>query len=137
MQETDVWADNSVSGRESIHSSHFFDFYDEGFLHEVYSKLLKRELDPPGRAHYLVAIRSGESRYSILSDVARSSEARGAGVELRGMTPYHCMKVVKRIPILGRLVQAALFLWRVDALMKDLRALENHVYRVSSKIGDL
>ncbi len=136
MQETRVQS-GTTSGQESIHASYFFNFYDQEFLNEAYGKLLKREPDPTGNSHYLAALRAGESRYHILSSLARSGEAKEHGIVLQGMLPYRCMKIVTAIPILGSVVQAGLFFWRVDALLKDLRALENHVYRLSSKFDDL
>jgi hypothetical protein len=137
MPEPHIRAEGPPIERGSIHASYFFDFYDEAFLQEVYVKLLKRNPDSSGKAYYLGAIRAGASRYRILNDLSQSSEGRIGGVKLRGMLPYRCMKVVKAIPIVGRVVQAILFLWRADALLKDLRALENHMYRLSSKVGDL
>ena len=136
MQETRAQAGTS-SEQESVHASYFFNFYDEEFLIEAYGRLLKREPDPTGRTYYLASLRAGESRYRILSSLAHSNEAKELGVKLNGMWPYRCMKVIKAIPILGSLAQAGLFFWRVDALLKDLRALENHVYRLSTKFDDL
>lgn len=135
MQAAPFEVDGPETEKTVIQASYFWDFYDEDFLREAYRCLLRREIDPTGLAHHLARIRAGESRYRILSDLSRSKECKGAGVTLRGLAPYRCMKFVRAIPVVGRIVQAAIFLWRIDTFMKDLRALENHVYRLSSKIN--
>ena len=122
---------------ESVNASYFLDFYDEEFVQEAYAKLLRRAPDASGRAHYLGLLRSGDSRYQILDSLSRSSECRNEGVRLNGMTSYRWIKKIQAIPVLAQLAQTLLFIWRINRFMKDLRALENHVYRVSSKVGDL
>lgn len=122
--------------RDSLPASYFFDFYDEEFLSEVYLQLLKRPLDPTGASGYLPLIRQGKSRYLILDNVIRSAEAKAVGVELSGMAAYRIVKVLLRIPVVGHVLQAAALLLRAGRLMNDLRAMENHLYRLS-KIEDL
>jgi Domain of unknown function (DUF4214) len=117
-----------------IHASHFFAFYDEDFLIEVYDKLLKRKPDPTGIATYLPLIRSGETRYRVLDAISRSPEAGAIGVRVFGMKPYRRMRRLRRIPVAGRMVDAALILWHANDLMRDLRAFETHIYRISKKI---
>ena len=135
MQAAPFEIDDPGIEKTTVHASYFWDFYDEGFLREAYRCLLKREIDPTGLAHHLAHIRAGESRYRTLFDLSRSQEFKGAGVILRGLSSYRWMKIVRAIPVVGRIAQATIFLWRIDAFMKDLRALENHVYRLSTKIN--
>lgn len=122
------------TGKVKIHSSHFFDFHDQEFVEEVYRKLLLREPDPTGLQKYVSDVRRGESRYKILSAIARSSEARQAGVVLEGMNAYEISSVVKSIPIIGTLVELFSFFWRIKSFRQDMRALENHLYRISQGI---
>lgn len=114
-----------------IQAAHFFDFYDEEFLVEVYKMLLGRAPDPSGLAAYMPLIRSGETRYLVLDAISRSPEAGAIGVRVFGMKPYRRMRSLRRIPVIGRLVDAAVLLWNAREIMRDLRALENHIYRVS------
>ena len=123
--------------QETIHASYFFAFYDAEFVDQVYQKLLKRPPDPSGGSHYLAAIRAGESRYQILDGIFRSEEAREQGVQLLGMTRYRRRRALYAIPFVGRLAQILAFLWQAGSVRKDLRALENHLYRLSNKVGDL
>lgn len=122
-----------------VHASHFFEFYDEDFLIEVYAKLLGRAPDPVGLATYLPMIRSGETRYRILDAISRSPEAGAIGVRVFGMKPYRRMRRLRKIPVVGRLVDAALMLWHSKEMLRDLRAFENHIYRISknSKIDSV
>lgn len=134
MQATPSEVEDPASGKTTIDASYFWDFYDEAFLQEAYRRLLKREIDPHGLAHYLVHIRAGESRYRVLYELSRSKEGKGAGVTVHGLLSYRFLRIVRAIPIVGKLVQAGIFLWRIDSFMRDLRALENHAYRLSTKV---
>jgi len=129
-------ATQHLKQRDSIPASYFFDFYDEEFLSEVYLQLLKRPVDPAGASGYLPLIRQGKSRYVILDNIIRSAEAKAAGVTLSGMTAYRTMKVLRKIPIAGHVVQAVMLLLSAGRMMDDLRAMENHLYRLS-KIENL
>lgn len=114
-----------------IHASYFFDFCDEEFVIEVYDKLLGRAPDPVGLSTFLPLIRAGESRYLVLDGIANSAEAREFGVQLLGMRPYRRMRKWCKIPVVGRVIHAVLLLWHAGEMMKDLRALENHLYRIT------
>jgi len=116
---------------DCIHASYFFDFYDEDFLIEVYARLLRREPDPAGLAAYLPLIRSGETRYRVLDAISRSPEAGAIGVRVFGMKPYRRMRRLRKIPVLGRVLDSILMLWHAKEMMRDLRAFENHIYRIS------
>ncbi|MCW2361387.1 MULTISPECIES: DUF4214 domain-containing protein [Sphingobium] len=120
-----------------VHASYFFAFYDAEFVDQVYHKLLKRPPDPTGGSHYVAAIRAGDSRYQILDSIFRSAEAREQGVQLIGMSRFRRRRKLYAIPVIGKLAQMIAFLRQVDAVRRDLRALENHLYRLSNKIGDL
>ncbi|MBF5090894.1 DUF4214 domain-containing protein [Novosphingobium sp. NBM11] len=120
---------------DCIHVSHFFDFHDEEFLNEVYAKLLGRQPDPSGLATYLPMIRSGETRYRVIEAISRSPEAGEKGVRVFGMKSYRRMRKISRIPIIGRLTAGFMLFWNAQDMLRDLRALENHVYRVSKKSG--
>lgn len=112
-------------------ASYFLNFHDAQFLEEVYRNLLKREPDPPGYSRYIYQLRLGESRYRILRDISRSGEARQKNVTLRGMSGYSVYRVIEKIPVLGSLVILFFFFLRIKSFLKELRALENHAYRLT------
>ncbi|BDD67261.1 hypothetical protein Sj15T_22820 [Sphingobium sp. TA15] len=114
-----------------IHSSYFFEFHDQEFVEEVYLKLLLREPDPVGLQKYLSIIRKGGSRYQVLRDIARSTESRQTGVMLEGMNAYNISRILKNIPVFGTIIEIFSFCCRIKSFRQDMRALENHIYRIS------
>ena len=47
---------------------------DEEFLEEVYQKILKRDMDEIGRAHFLKHLKAGQTRVDIIQDIMTSEE---------------------------------------------------------------
>lgn len=117
-----------------LHVSYFLNFYDEQFVWELYAKLLNRKPDVQGNAYYLSLVRAGVSRYEIVSNIASSREFASRKVPLAGMKSYRVYRSLAAIPVLGRFVQGVVFLFNIETFLKDLRALENHVYRLSVHI---
>ena len=115
----------------SFQAAYFLNFHDNQFLQEVYRHLLKREPDPPGYSRYIYQLRLGESRYKILRDISRSSEARQKNVTLSGLGGYSVYRLIENIPVVGSGVVLLFFLLRIKRFLRELRALENHAYRLT------
>ncbi len=118
----------------NFHASYFLNFYDDHFLEEVYRHLLKREPDPPGYSRYIYQLRLGESRYKILRDISRSGEARQKNVTLSGLGGYSVYRLIEPVPVIGSMVILLFFLLRIKSFLKELRALENHAYRLTRAV---
>jgi len=127
----ELYDEQSFMYHEVVHAAEFFSFYDKDFITQVYLRLLKREPDPIGFGEFLAQIRSGETRYSIIEAISNSPEGRKSGVRLEGMDGYKRFKKIQAIPVIGTLFAIAMILSKSKALIKDLRALENHIYRMS------
>lgn len=122
---------NMSFSNEVVHSSYFFDFHDTDFVEEVYRKILHRQVDPAGLERYTMLLRKGESRYLVLREIYNSNEARNVGVKLEGIARYGKFSKVKSIPVIGNFVEIISFLSNIKSFRNDLRALENHMYRMS------
>jgi hypothetical protein len=122
---------NMSFGKEVVHSSYFFDFHDTDFVEEVYRKILHRQVDPAGLERYTMLLRKGESRYLVLREIYNSNEARNVGVKLEGIGRYGKFSKVKSVPVIGNFLEIISFLSNIKSFRKDLRALENHMYRMS------
>lgn len=109
-------------------------YHDEEFLAQVFAFYLGRPADEEAVAHYTRLLRSGASRQQVLLDVARSPEARKRGKTARGEGRVAAALFVDRIPVVRTLAAIVRFNLNLRAHMRDMRALQNHLYRLSKKV---
>lgn len=124
---------SAEAGQAHVHD--FMQYYDEEFVRVAFRYYLGREPDGPGLDHYLVGIRRGLSRQRVLADIARSREARLRGRRATGQRSLEVAVDLDRIPLLGALVVLLKFSAGIKHHMRDMRAMQNHLYRLSKKIG--
>ena len=117
-----------------IRVDHFMRYHDEQFLAQVFAYYLGRQPDPAGFAHYLRLIRSGTSRQHVLLDIARSPEARKRGKRAVGEGRIAAALIVDHIPIVRTLVAIIRFNLNLRRHMREMRALQNHLYRLSKNL---
>jgi O-antigen chain-terminating methyltransferase len=108
-------------------------FHDSDFVIGAFRKILDRDPDPVGYEYYLKRVRLGASKSSVIGDLASSREGR-RNIKISGLWRYRVMVILARIPVLGRLVEAVVFLCRVREFTADIRKLENHLYRLTVEI---
>jgi Domain of unknown function (DUF4214) len=111
------------------------ELYDEQFVQACYTRFLEREADSEGAAYYLERLRKGENKYAILSDIAMSKEAVAKGTDKHTHVGYRIYRTLCAIPILGRFIEAAEFLWNCRKYKRDLRAAENYFHRVIQELN--
>ncbi len=112
----------------------FLSLHDRDFVRAAYVGLLKRAPDEWGERHYLSRVRAGVSKVRILSDIARSEEARQYAVEVAGLRSAATVEKIFAIPVLGGLIQGVCFLGQINRHLRDLRALENHMVRMGEEM---
>jgi hypothetical protein len=117
------------------HVSHFLQYYDEDFVRVVYSFYLGREPDAAGLQYYTDRIRHGVSRQQILIDIARSGESRRRGRRALGERAVSRALAAERIPLLGTALALMKFQMGLKRHLQDMRALHNHLYRITKRIG--
>ena len=117
-----------------VRVDHFMRYHDEEFIVRVFAYYLGREPDEVGLAHYLGQVRSGVSRQRVLLDISRGVEARARGKRAIGERTIARAVLVDRIPILRELVALLRFNLHLRRYLRDMRALENHLYRLSKNL---
>ena len=117
-----------------VRVDHFMRYHDEEFVVRVFAYYLGREPDEVGLAHYLRQVRSGVSRQRVLLDISRGAEARARGTRAVGQRVIATAVLIDRIPILRELVAFLRFNLHLRRYLRDMRALENHLYRLSKNL---
>lgn len=78
-------------------------FDDLDFVRCAYVTLLGRQPDLPGQAHYVGQIRGGSSKYYVLQQLRRSSEAKNHDPGIAGLDRALERAAWQRRPLLGAL----------------------------------
>jgi FkbM family methyltransferase len=117
-----------------VRIDHFMRYHDEEFVVRVFAYYLGREPDEIGLAHYLHQIRSGVSRQRVLFDISRGAEARARGKRAVGENAIATAVLIDRIPVVRELVAFLRFNLHLRRYLRDMRALENHLYRLSKNL---
>ena len=117
-----------------VRVDHFMRYHDEEFVVRVFAYYLGREPDEAGFTHYLRQIRNGLSRQRILLDISRGAEARARGKRAVGESAIAVAVLIDRIPVLRGLVAVLRFNFHLRRYLRDMRALENHLYRLSKNL---
>ena len=111
----------------------FLVLHDRSFVRAAYRAILRRDPDATGEAYFLEQVRAGESKVKVLNQIIRSEEARNTTTTINGLRAHLWVTRLCEAPIIGRFVSAALFLLSVNAHLRDLRVLENHVIRIAEE----
>ncbi len=114
-----------IAYRDQYTLAELLAFHDEDFIRSGYRALLRREPEPGGLAHHLALLRSGDyAKVEILGELARSAEARGAKVKVRGLRLASFIRRVRRVPLLGRLVGIVLYVLRLPLVVRNIEQQE-------------
>jgi hypothetical protein len=111
----------------------FKSLYDRNFVHAAYVAILRREPDLDGENHYLRQVRMGVGKDEILSNILKSNEAKRHKTYIRGLRSSMVLRSICRLPVLGHVFFAVLFLLNIKNHLQDLRVLENHVIRIAEE----
>src|SRR5690349_15438969 len=127
--------------REEYQLSDLLGFHDETFIRNAYEAILKREPDDTGLAHYLKTLRDGRhSKIDILRSLRFSPEGQRANVTVHGLGRLSYARKIYRVPVVGYLVQLAVAIVRLPALITNHRRLESHTMaqfdRVAAHLND-
>lgn len=117
----------------TYHIDEFQYLYDEDFVYAVYIAVLKRVPDENGLNFYVSKVRQGMPKCLIIEQILNSNEAKGGNIRIEGLDARLKEQKLLRMPVVGRILAILVFVYSIRAHMKELRALENHVARLSSK----
>lgn len=117
-----------------VRVDNFMRYHDEEFVVRVFDYYLGRKPDEAGLAYYLRQIRNGGSRQRVLLDISRGAEARARGKRAVGEGTIAVAVLIDRIPVLREFVAVLRFNLHLRRYLRDMRALENHLYRLSKNL---
>lgn len=117
------------------HVKEFMRYHDEEFVNVVFRYYLGRQPDHQGLGAYVAQLRSGISRQQVLLDVANSVEARKHGRWSFGQRTLAAILLIEKTPLLGTAFAAVRFNLLVRQHLRDVRAMQNHLYRLTQKIS--
>lgn len=117
-----------------VHVDDFMRYHDEEFVAQLFAYYLGRAPDEEGLAHYLRRIRSGVSRQQVLLEVSRGVEAKRCGKHAAGEVVIAMALFIDRIPVIRELVTMIKFNLNLRNHLQDMRARENHLYRLSKNL---
>lgn len=126
--------DLPIERSRPIDLSDFKNLHDTDFIYQAYRQILIRDPDPSGEAHYLSRLRAGHSKSEIIFALTDSPEGKLVKRKIVGRTRYRVVSAISSIPIFGRLFEAAIFILYFREFMRDIRALENYVYRIKNHL---
>ena len=108
----------------------FLPYHDEEFLTRVYRGVLRRHPDGTGFASFLEQLRGGSlSKVEALGRIRYSAEGRTARVPIAGLAPRFALRIVRRVPLLGRIVAIAQYVVRLPELAGNYERLEAAVFQ--------
>jgi SAM-dependent methyltransferase len=108
----------------------FLPYHDEEFLTRVYRGVLRRQPDGTGFASFLEQLRRGSlSKVEALGRIRYSAEGRAAQVPIVGLAPRFALRMMRRIPLLGRIVAIAQYVVRLPELAGNHERLEAAVFQ--------
>lgn len=131
MLKTDNKSNLEINSARSYTLDEFQNIYDEKFIKAAYAAILQRDPDPTGMDYYLARVRSGISKAQILNQLKKSSESRNIDTKIIGLEEAVLFDRICDIPIFGKIFIAVIFLSNLKSHLKDLRALENYIVRIS------
>lgn len=110
---------------EVRHASDFLALPLDVFVATAYRRILAREPDAAGAAHYQRALLRGSlTRVEMLGRLALSAEARRRGQAVPGIVPAFAFALLYRVPLAGPIAALAARLLRLPAHLQDRSTLE-------------
>ena len=122
-----------INANGFYHLNDFMHLHDKEFVHAAYLAVIRRAPDPTGTEYYINRIRRGVSRENILAQLMKSAEAKQFKTKIGGLPSYILLDKLLGIPVLGGLLSGLLYIFTVKSRLKDKRALENHLYRITDE----
>lgn len=100
---------------------------DAPFVHAAYAKLLGREPDAEGAAHYLVLLRSGGRKIDVLKRLRNSSEGQAYDAAIPGLDKAVRWAVWARFPLIGIIARWAKKVEGDSPAERRMRIINNNV----------
>lgn len=108
--------------------------HDEAFVRFAYRALLQRSPDTAGFDHYVRALRDGRlGKVEILGRLRYCAEGRTKRVKVPGLFVRFAVRSIVRLPWIGPVLAAPIYIFRLPRLMGTLEALDAHSQFVAQR----
>jgi len=98
------------------------DAHHHAFVEQAFQALLKRAPSAAEGDTQLALLAAGATKAEVLGNLRWSPEGRAVGVRVAGLAPRYAMAKLRRVPLLGYLVDIPLNLAALPALARHQRA---------------
>ena len=98
------------------------DAHHHAFVEQAFHALLKRAPTQAETDAHLALLAAGATKAEALGNLRWSPEGRAVGVRVAGLAPRYAMAKLRRVPLLGYLVDLPLNLAALPALARHQRA---------------
>jgi SAM-dependent methyltransferase len=129
--------DFHTSPNNGYHANDLLKYHGETFVRNAYRAILKREPDPDGLAQNLASLANGKlNKIDVLAGLRYSDEGERAGVNISGLAWPATVRRIERVPVIGYLLQVAIGLTRLPAMLTHHRQFEFYALVRQEQIVD-
>lgn len=122
---------------DRYHVNDLLKYHDHQFVWNAYLALLKREPDEQGLTAFLGKLRRGKfNKIDILARIRYSPEGKRQNVVVEGLLLKAVLRQAYRVPILGYVLELAVALVRLPALIHHQRQLESYLVGQNQMTSD-
>jgi SAM-dependent methyltransferase len=109
------------------HVNDLLQYHDHTFIWNAYRAILKREPDEEGLRQFLKKLRGGRfNKIDVLASLRFSPEGKSRNVRVDGLVRLARFRRFYRVPVLGYLLELAVGIARLPALLRSQREFEGH-----------
>lgn len=125
------WAPASeLPEREAYDLGELLAYHDVEFVRNAYRALLRRAPDAGGLAHHVQQLHRDEvSKVQLLASIRGSEEGRARSVKVRGLRAAVLVRSMRRIPLLGPLLEMLFYFARMPTIVRNIERQEIHLFR--------
>lgn len=117
--------DFQPSQNNGYHANDLLKYHGETFVRNAYRAILNREPDADGMSRNLASLADGKlNKIDVLAGLRYSAEGKLAGVNISGLAWPATVRRIERVPVIGYLLQVAIGLARLPALLTHQRQYE-------------
>lgn len=98
------------------------DAHHRAFVEQAFHALLKRAPTPAESDAHLALLAAGATKAEALGNLRWSPEGRAVGTRIAGLAPRYAMAKLRRVPLLGYLIDIPLNLAALPAIARHQRA---------------
>jgi SAM-dependent methyltransferase len=112
---------------DHYHVNDLLQYHDHTFIWNAYRAILKREPDEEGLKQFLKKLRAGRfNKIDVLASLRFSPEGKSRNVTVDGLARLAMFRRFYRLPVLGYLLELAVGIARLPALLRSQREFEGH-----------